>query len=155
MLFQADIFDIMRILSLIMVFFQVIGFSGLIIVGSSRIRNSGTINKAVIFTIVGVVEILYLTINQRLFLVIWGVEGYYTMPLLMLQNALNGMIPNIISLITFGVLFLLLGLKNKQDSGKLWKTFKVFWYFLDCIRGNFNSTLHYNPFNLYPSPDSP
>ena len=133
MLFQADIFDIMRILSLIMVFLQVIGFSGLIIVGSSRIRNSSTINKSVIFTIVGVVEILYLTINQRLFLVILGVEGYYTMPLLMLQNALNGMIPNIISLITFGVLFLLLGLKNKQNSGKLLMYSGIFWIVFGVI----------------------
>lgn len=120
MLFQYDIFDIMLILRFIRVFLQVIGFLGLIIVGSSRIRNSGTINKSMVFIIVGAIEIIYLAINDRIFTLILGLSGS-------MREALNGMIPNIISLITFGSLFLFLGIRNRQNFGKYLMYSGIFW----------------------------
>jgi len=120
MLFQYDIFDIMLILRFIIVFLQVIGFLGLIIVGSSRIRNSGTINKSMVFIIVGAIEIIYLAINDRIFTLILGLSGS-------MREALNGMIPNIISLITFGSLFLFLGIRNRQNFGKYLMYSGIFW----------------------------
>jgi len=127
MLFQYDIFDIMLILRFIIVFLQVIGFLGLIIVGSSRIRNSGTINKSMIFIIVGGIEIIYLAINDRIFTLILGLSGVYTIEILVVREALNGMIPNIISLITFGSLFLFLGIRNRQNFGKYLMYSGIFW----------------------------
>ena len=127
MLFQYDIFDIMLILRFIIVFLQVIGFLGLIIVGSSRIRNSGTINKSMVFIIVGAIEIIYLAINDRIFTLILGLSGVYTIEILVVREALNGMIPNIISLITFGSLFLFLGIRNKQNFGKYLMYSGIFW----------------------------
>lgn len=120
MLFQYDIFDIMLILRFIIVFLQVIGFIGLIIVGSSRIRNSGTINKSMVFIIIGAIEIIYLAINDRIFTLILGLSGS-------MREALNGMIPNIISLITFGSLFLFLGIRNRQNFGKYLMYSGIFW----------------------------
>jgi hypothetical protein len=127
MLFQYDIFDIMLILRFIIVFLQVIGFLGLIIVGSSRIRNSGTINKSMVFIIVGAIEIIYLAINDRIFTLILGLSGVYTIEILVVREALNGMIPNIISLITFGSLFLFLGIRNRQNFGKYLMYSGIFW----------------------------
>lgn len=127
MLFQYDIFDIMLILRFIIVFLQVIGFLGLIIVGSSRIRNSGTINKSMVFIIVGAIEIIYLAINDRIFTLILGLSGVYTLEILVVREALNGMIPNIISLITFGSLFLFLGIRNRQNFGKYLMYSGIFW----------------------------
>ena len=127
MLFQYDIFDIMLILRFIIVFLQVIGFLGLIIVGSSRIRNSGTINKSMVFIIVGAIEIIYLAINERIFTLIWGLSGVYTIEILVVREALNGMIPNLISLITFGSLFLFLGIRNRQNFGKYLMYSGIFW----------------------------
>ena len=127
MLFQYDIFDIMLILRFIRVFLQVIGFLGLIIVGSSRIRNSGTINKSMVFIIVGAIEIIYLAINDRIFTLILGLSGVYTIEILVVREALNGMIPNIISLITFGSLFLFLGIRKRQNFGKYLMYSGIFW----------------------------
>jgi len=127
MLFQYDIFDIMLILRFIIVFLQVIGFLGLIIVGSSRIRNSGTINKSMVFIIVGAIEIIYLAINERIFTLILGLSGVYTIEILVVRETLNGMIPNIISLITFGSLFLFLGIRNRQNFGKYLMYSGIFW----------------------------
>jgi len=127
MLFQYDIFDIMLILRFIIVFLQAIGFLGLIIVGSSRIRNSGTINKSMVFIIVGAIEIIYLAINDRIFTLILGLSGVYTIEILVVREALNGMIPNIISLITFGSLFLFLGIRNRQNFGKYLMYSGIFW----------------------------
>ena len=126
MLFQYDIFDIMFILRFVIVLFQVTGFLGLIIVGSSRIRNTGTINKSVVFTIVGVIEIIYLVINECIFRLILVMTGHYTLQILMVQDALNGLIPNIISLVTFGSLFLILGIRNRQNFGKYLKYSGIF-----------------------------
>ena len=127
MLFQYDIFDIMLILRFIIVILQVIGLLGLIIVGSSRIRNSGTINKAMVFIIVGAIEIIYLAINDRIFTLILGLSGVYTIEILVVREVLNGMIPNIISLITFGSLFLFLGIRNRQNFGKYLMYSGIFW----------------------------
>ena len=99
--------------------FQVIGLLGLILVGSSRFREDGTINKSVILIIVGSVEIIYLVINERIYYLIQGIMGPITLQLLAMRSALYGLVPNVISLITFGVLFLYLGIKNKENYGKL------------------------------------
>lgn len=107
------------ILSFIIVLFQVIGLLGLILVGSSRFREDGTINKSVILIIVGSVEIIYLVINERIYYLIQGIMGPITLQLLAMRSALYGLVPNVISLITFGVLFLYLGIKNKENYGKL------------------------------------
>jgi hypothetical protein len=54
-------------------------------------------------------------------------QGHYTLEILAMQNALNGLVPNIISLITFGSLFLYLGFKNKENFGKFLIFSAIFW----------------------------
>ena len=121
MLFQAFevLLNTLRILSFIIVVFQAIGLLGLIFVGSSRFREDSTINKSLILLIIGIVEIIYLAINQRIYYLIQGIVGPITLQLLAMQDALNNLIPNIISLLTFGVLFLYLGISNRRNYGKL------------------------------------
>ncbi|NHJ20485.1 MAG: hypothetical protein EAX91_06065 [Candidatus Lokiarchaeota archaeon] len=111
--------DLRGILSFIIVLFQAIGFLGLILVGSSRFRKESTINKSVILIIVGAVEIIYLVINQRIYYLIYRIQGFLTLQLLAMQDALYRLVPNIISLITFGALFLYLGISNRRNYGKL------------------------------------
>ena len=64
-------------------------------------------------------EFIYLVINERIFNLIFGLQGVYTLELLAIQDALNYLVPNIISMMTFGGLFLYLGIRNKQNFGRL------------------------------------
>ena len=101
MLFQffiyIVIYELMNILRFIMVSLQILGALGLIIVGSSQFRKNRTINKSVVFIIVGVIVIIYLAINERIYFLISELSGEY---ISILSYALVYMIPNLISLIT-------------------------------------------------------
>lgn len=127
MLFQLDLVDIINILRLIAVFSLVAGSIGLIIVGVSQIRKGGMINIPLILIIDGIIIILYYTLNERFSMVLLGISGYYTILYLMIQFALYYLIPNIILLITFGVSFIILGIRNKQNFGKYLLYSGIFW----------------------------
>ena len=142
MLFQFDIFDIIYILSVIILFLQVVGFIGLIIVGISQFRNKEGINKPIIFAIIGLIEVLYFSINERIIRIMWGIwGGSITDFILQMQDALRGLIPNIISLITFGALFLFLGIKNKENFGKFLMFSGIFWIVFGIFIITFDSIL--------------
>lgn len=133
--------DLRGILSFIVVLFQVLGLVGLIVVGTSRIRNINSINKSVVLIIVGAIEVIYLAINERVFSVIFHLVGYYTYEILAMREALYGLVPNIISLITFGALFLYLGLRNRENLGKLLMISAIFW----IVYG----TILFVPYSIY------
>ncbi|MFX0140722.1 MAG: hypothetical protein ACFFDN_44200 [Candidatus Hodarchaeota archaeon] len=154
MLFQYDIYDIMSILDFTILLLQGLGFLGLIIFGFSRIRNRSTINKSVVFTIVGGINIIYLVINQRLYFLIYRLlGGPIFIWLLMVQDVLTRLIPNIILLITFGVLFLFLGDENRQNFGKYLMYSGIFWMVFGVISviANLYIILDYDP-GMIPYP---
>lgn len=120
MFFQFEILiAFSRILQFTVVLFQAIGFLGLITVGITRTREKSIIEKSFLLIIVGSAEFIYLVINERIFNLIFGLQGVYTLELLAIQDALNYLVPNIISMMTFGGLFLYLGIRNKQNFGRL------------------------------------
>lgn len=126
MLFQLDIFDVINILRVTPVILLVASSIGLIIVGVSQIRNEDKFNTSLILIIDGIIIILYFVINERLSMVLLGVSGY-TILYLMIQYTLYYLIPNIIVLITLGISFLILGIKNKQNFGKFLIYSGIFW----------------------------
>lgn len=152
MLFQVDIYDIMDILRYIIIFFQVPGSIGLVIAGTSQIRRNDKIIKPILFTIVGVIVTTYLAIEWPIWFIIYRLAHDTEMWVFMVQNLLVEMIPNIISLITFGVLFLLLGIKNKQNHGKRLMYSGIFWIAFAVIVIPANSIILYSylpgPFSI-------
>jgi hypothetical protein len=133
MLFQYVIIDIMNILDVIIMIHQVLGFLGLIIFGTAQRRNESKIYKPIVFTIIGLIQIVYLAFNERISFLILSLMHYYTIWFLMVQYALITMIPNIVSLITLGVLFVFLGVRNKQHFGKLLMYSGIFWIVFGSI----------------------
>jgi hypothetical protein len=140
MLFQLDISDIVNILYFTVVVLQVVGSIGLVIVGVSQNRNSGKINMPIIFTIDGIIIILYFALNERLSMVLSGISGYTTL-YFMIRSVLYYLIPNIISLFTFGVSFTILGIKNKQNFGKFLRYSGLFWIVFGTLAIVANSIL--------------
>ncbi|MHA2123489.1 MAG: hypothetical protein ACW990_20000, partial [Promethearchaeota archaeon] len=111
MLFQYDIYDFMGILDFIIIVLQLIAFCSLVSFGISRTKNNDAINKSVMFPIAGIINIIYLAIYERInFLIYRFAPGILEQ--IMAQSALRVIVPNILLLITFGVLFLFLGIKN-------------------------------------------
>lgn len=136
MLFQYELYDIVNILRFIVIILQVIGAVGLIIVGSSKIRISGPINNSIVFTIGGLIVAIFLVINERILFLISGVVGssvphFYEDLYPIFRYSLFEITPNVVLLIVFGVLFLFLGIKNKEKYGKLLMISGIFW----CVFG--------------------
>jgi hypothetical protein len=127
MLFQFEVYQIIAILEFITLLLQVTAFCGLIIFGISRTRNSDTINKSVVFPIVGVINITYFAMYERINYLVYsfsdGAMVYYQIRYALLM----GLIPNILSLITVGALFLVLGKRNKENFGKFLMFSGIFW----------------------------
>jgi len=146
MLFQYIIIDIMNILHFIIVFLQVTGSISLVIVGTSQTRSNGKINKAILFTIAGFIVAIYLAINERIFYLLWGLSGEMTILIFMVRHVLIYIIPNVIFLITFGALFLFLGIKNKQNFGKYLRYSGIFWIVFGVIAIAATSILLFTPY---------
>jgi hypothetical protein len=127
MLFQLDLVDVIYSLRFINVIFLVAGSIGLVIVGVSQLRNEGIMNMPFILIIDGIIIILYFSLNERLSMVLLGISGHYTILYFMIQDALYYLIPNIILLFTFGVSFIILGIRNKQNFGKFLMYSGIFW----------------------------
>ena len=127
--------DTVRILSFIIILLQVLGAIGLIIVGSSRIRKNGTIKNSVVFTIGGFILAIFLVLNERIYFLMVRLGGSEFLEDLgpIFYQLLIQMLPSVVSLTTFGALFLLLGIKNKQNYGKFLMLSGIFWIIFGTI----------------------
>jgi hypothetical protein len=135
LLLQYDLSDIVYILDFISIIYQVIGAIGLIIVGTSRVRKNGTINNSGVFSIGGLIVAIYFVVNGRIFSLLGGLGGleFYEDLAPTFYALLFQMIPNLVSLTIFGVLFLFLGVKNKQNYGRFLMFSGIFWIVFGII----------------------
>lgn len=132
---QFELYDIVNISRFIAILLQVIGAIGLIIVGSSRIRKNNTINNSVVFAYIGLIEALVLVVNERILDLLTVLGGSVFLDYLrpIFYVVLIQMLPNLVSLTTFGALFLFLGTRNKQNYGKFLMFSGIFWVIFGAI----------------------
>ena len=123
------LFEIVNILSFIVVITRVVGAIGLIVVGCSNIRKNGMTRNSMVFLIIGFMIAIYFVINERILnlMAAFGGPSFYEYLWPIFYQLLYQIIPNLILLSTFGGLFLFLGIKNKQNYGKFLLFSSISW----------------------------
>jgi len=105
-------------------FLGVVGYLIIVIVGVLHLRAEGKIKSSKLLILVGGFEIIYGFILYQLFMlvIVYGAPIHYDYVVIIVE-----IIPNIISLLTFGVLILILGMRNKENFGKQLQFSGIFW----------------------------
>ncbi|MFX0025644.1 MAG: hypothetical protein ACFE8M_04455 [Candidatus Hermodarchaeota archaeon] len=137
MLFQAALILYTNFLDLIISALSIAAYLLLIISSIKLKKNGDRIKNSNIFGIIGILEILSIFIIKNLN------QFFQSIPYLPLTLSylfafyFIVMVPAIISLNTFGILFIILGRKNKENHGKklviagiLWTIFQLIFIFL-------------------------
>ncbi|MFW9784092.1 MAG: hypothetical protein ACFFFB_17560 [Candidatus Heimdallarchaeota archaeon] len=111
MLFQVILLDLMNLATILFLF---TGYILLIISGTINLEREEKVKGSVAFIAIGAALIIYEMIRFPLYILAddilpSGLEEYYVITLI---------IPNIISLITFGLLIMVLGKINIDNQGK-------------------------------------
>ena len=120
MLFQAVLIDLMN---LIIPFSLFSGYLLVVIGGTMNLKRKEKVEKSILFIIIGAAGIIYEVITRQIYnfvdeIIGLGFDEYYTIMFI---------IPNIISIITFGVLIIVLGKLNSENSGKYLLISGIFW----------------------------
>ena len=120
MLFQAVLFDLMF---LIIPLFLFSGYILLVIGGTMDLKRTEKVERSMLFIIIGAAGIISEVIMVRIYYLVdtifnVGFEEYITIRII---------IPNIISIITFGVLIIVLGKLNIKNFGKYLLISGIFW----------------------------
>ena len=90
------------------------GFLLITITGTQFLKNEEKIVNSKFFILIGIVNIFWTISGMTLSIFIWNISGVvYEIFLLMLFI----IIPGALGIGTFGILFILLGLRNKQNMG--------------------------------------
>lgn len=124
MLFQLPV--IMNLLYITIMFLTVLGYIFIVIAGAFNLKREGKLNSSIFFIIIGAVEILYEFLKGRLQLIIPMIMGYSTLSY-RISYAIVNIIPYIISIITFGILIIIIGKRNKENYGKNLLFSGIFW----------------------------
>ena len=142
MLFQAVLFDLMF---LIIPLFLFSGYILLVIGGTMDLKRTEKVERSMLFIIIGAVGIISEVIMVRIYYLVdeifnVGFEEYYTIMII---------IPSIISIITFGVLIIILGKLNIENFGKYLLISGILWTIYAVI------LLIINLGSLFPFPGPP
>ena len=142
MLFQAVLIHLMNLIILLSLFS---GYLLVIIGGTMNLKRKEKVEKSILFIIIGAAGIIYEVIRRQIYNLVdeiigLGFEEYYTIIFI---------IPNIISIITFGVLIIVLGKLNSENSGKYLLISGILWTIYAVI------LLIINLGSLFPFPGPP
>jgi len=142
MLFQAVLFDLMF---LIIPLFLFSGYILLVIGGTMDLKRTEKVERSMLFIIIGAVGIISEVIMVRIYYLVdeifnVGFEEYYTIIII---------IPSIISIITFGLLIIVLGKLNIENFGKYLLISGILWTIYAVI------LLIINLGSIFPFPGPP
>ncbi len=124
MLFQP--YEIRNLLDVVVSFLLVSGYLFIVIAGALNLRREEKLNSSKFFIIIGAVETVYELIKWRLWPLVYMFMGT-TIQSMRIVYAIQWIIPNIISIITFGILIIILGKRNKENFGKSLLLSGIFW----------------------------
>lgn len=124
MLFQ--LYEIRDLLNVVVSFLLVSGYLFIVIAGALNLRREEKLNSSKFFIIIGAVETVYELIKWRLWPLVYRFMGT-TIQSMRIVYAIQWIIPNIISIITFGILIIILGKRNKENFGKSLLLSGIFW----------------------------
>ncbi|MFX0025643.1 MAG: hypothetical protein ACFE8M_04450 [Candidatus Hermodarchaeota archaeon] len=123
MLFQ--LYEIRNLLDVVISFLLVSGYLFIVIAGALNLRREEKLNGSKFFIIIGAVETVYELIKWRssslVYMYMESIQG------MRIAYAIQWIIPNIISIITFGILIIILGKRNKENFGKSLLLSGIFW----------------------------
>ena len=116
MLFQAaGSYGSPSIMTALFSFFNIFGVLGLIIIGASQKSVMRRIKNYYFFSLSGIVSLIVYFLNMYIFtLISLGAESYNQ---LIIQRTIWYIISDLILIISYGVIFILIGLKNKRNNG--------------------------------------
>lgn len=130
MLFQ--LYEIRNLLDVVISFFLVSGYLFIVIAGALNLRREEKLNGSKFFIIIGAVETVYELIKWRssslVYMFMESVQG------MRIAYAILWIIPSIISIITFGILIIILGKRNKENFGKNILLSGIFWIVFAVIQ---------------------
>jgi len=125
MLFQ--LIQIRSILDVILSSLLISGYFFIIIAGVINLKREEKLKSSIFLTIIGAVEILYEFLKWRLYNSIIIIFSEPNLLIVQINYAILRIIPYIISIITFGVLTIILAKRNKENSGKRLLLSGIFW----------------------------
>ncbi|MFX0148850.1 MAG: hypothetical protein ACFE8E_14015 [Candidatus Hodarchaeota archaeon] len=125
MLFQ--LIQIRSILDVILSSLLISGYFFIVIAGVINLKREEKLKSSIFFTIIGAVEILYEFLKWRLYNSIIVIFSEPNLLIVQLNYAILWIIPYIISILTFGVLTIILAKRNKENSGKRLLLSGIFW----------------------------
>lgn len=120
MFFQAIMIDLMN---LVLPFFLYSGLVLLIIGGAMYLNRGEIVEKSILFVIIGALEIIYQFIAYRLFSLFDEIFGLGFDEYIFFMS----IGPNILSIITFGILMIVLGKLNSENSGNFLLISGILW----------------------------
>ena len=124
MLFQ--LYEIRDLLDVVISFLLVSGYLFIVIAGALNLRREEKLNGSKFFIIIGAVETVYELIKWRSSSLVYRFMEY-TIQSMRIVHAIMWIIPMIISIITFGILIIILGKRNKENFGKSLLLSGIFW----------------------------
>ena len=125
MLFQ--LIQIRSILDVILSSLLISGYFFIVIAGVINLKREEKLKSSIFLTIIGAVEILYEFLKWRLYNSIIIIFSEPNLLIVQINYAILWIIPYIISIITFGVLTIILAKRNKENSGKRLLLSGIFW----------------------------
>ena len=112
-----------NLMSLIIPLFLFSGFVVVIIGGAIYLKREGMVKKSILFVIIGAVEVIYPLIATRIYYLVAEIIGFgYDQYYFIVYT-----IPIIISINTFGILIIVLGKLNSENSGIFLLISGIFW----------------------------
>ncbi|MFX1353290.1 MAG: hypothetical protein ACFFGP_04950 [Promethearchaeota archaeon] len=119
--------QIRSILDVILSSLLISGYFFIVIAGVINLKREEKLKSSIFFTIIGAVEILYEFLKWRLYNSIIVIFSEPNLLIVQLNYAILWIIPYIISILTFGVLTIILAKRNKENSGKRLLLSGIFW----------------------------
>ena len=130
MLFQFS--ELSSLLNVILTILLISGYLFIVITGAINLGREEKLKFPIFFIIIGSVEIIYEYMRWRIWPLVYMIMGS-TILSSRIVHAIMYIIPSIISIITFGVMILLLGKKNKENFGKNLFLSGIFWIIYSAI----------------------
>ncbi|MFW9784636.1 MAG: hypothetical protein ACFFFB_20310 [Candidatus Heimdallarchaeota archaeon] len=124
MLFQ--LVEINSILFFILTLLLILGYLFLVITGAINLKREENLKAPLFLIIIGAVEIVYELLKWQLYNYLPFLMGY-TMLSYRITYSIMRIVPYVISIITFGVLIIILAKRNKENFGKKLLLSGIFW----------------------------
>jgi len=147
MLFQLG--EIRIILDVTLSSLLILGYLFIAIAGAFNLKREEKLNGSIFLIIIGAIEIIYEILKFRLYNMILTIMGF-SIESMSLTYTIWNIIPYIISIITFGVLIIILAKRNKEHFGKTLLLSGIFWIIYSVMI--LIKNIVFFPFSLFPIP---